>query len=507
MPSKLQREEQTNFRGGLNNVAGTRGVGRNQLRAASNIYIEPDALYRRPGCQRLTTASTAFISITGWVGDPNPSTPDVEVVGITSAGAVHVANISGGAITPPLTFSNVGSITSFLGFTANFARMYDAAGRPALYIGTPTASTPRRLTKWVSQTATLTSIVLPAAPVAADRVFTHNQRLFGIGSLNNAGADYLHYSGLNNGDTLGDTANGGGSVRVDTSGGYIAGCLSIGASLFILHRNGITRFTGWSSDDIQLETQTVTSNSGIGFAKDAMYISLGNVGYALADNGYVYEIVEDGGLRITNPDYLLPNGVSDLWAGVATDRAARKLIWFEYGSLDIHIYNLETNAWSNGTLAIGSQTLSGASNVLTYTDEPPIVFAGSTTCYLYAPSTAHLDDVLADGTSGTEVSATIKPRIYYGRTPTSQKSVRWMYLYTTDQNSAIVPTIAVNGVSYQTDRSNFGTRRFSPATANSIGGVAPSYDIQITWNSNNGVSDPLGIIGCGLDFFEYAERM
>src|SRR5690606_32348517 len=81
-------------------------------------------------------------------------------------------------------------------------------------------------------------------------------------------------------------ANGGGSARVRTFGiSEITGLQVLGSSLLIFHRDGISRFTGWSQDDIDIDAGAEGITQDVGTISPASIVVVENYCYFLTDRG------------------------------------------------------------------------------------------------------------------------------------------------------------------------------------------------------------------------------
>lgn len=194
---------------------------------------------------------------------------------------------------------------------------------------------------------TITEEIGTASVTGLNQIWVYNQRLFGCkgdqmvgGTATAAGAasQILYYSGLNNGDTIGAAASGGGSAAIRTYGGQnIVGGFALGASNFILHENAISVFRGTTFDDINIAAgaQGVSPNIGYPLA----WKTIGGVGYVLTMSG-LYIATEGGFAPAGTPQY--PDPIAQLLLDIPTtvsselrasspwfilDNARRREVW------------------------------------------------------------------------------------------------------------------------------------------------------------------------------------
>ena len=95
--------------------------------------------------------------------------------------------------------------------------------------------------------ASTVTTVASVGGVTYVKFVVYNQRLLGI----TGNSQRIYWSDFNNGDTIGDSANGGGFADLRQPNlGTISDIVVVGDTLYMLHTNGVSTFTGWSFDDI-----------------------------------------------------------------------------------------------------------------------------------------------------------------------------------------------------------------------------------------------------------------
>lgn len=513
MPKKRWYDGQSDWSGGANSVDDSRQIGPTQFVTGSNLLIDAQGgLFKRKGFQRIASSfpSGTCVGCTAWVRE-NGTTEFVACY--ASAGTTTVYQSP--STTIPMTLTNVGTFTA-ADSEITFARLTDGAGNPALYMADVNNEifAVNEYYKWVPATSTVTTIT-PVVTIRPSMLLVHNQRLFAV-AIGAAGgrADRLYWSGLNNGDTLGDTANGGGNARIETAGGAIVDMMSVGASLIILHSNGISRFTGWSSDDIAVSTQTVTSGSGIGFSKWRACISLGNVGYALADNGYVYRIDEAGNFEPVNLHHPLNVAIANpgYYIGVFNDRVRSTLTWVRGvgGNIGSSVptaynFNYHTGGWTTTNLSSGlgsSETLGGLSNGVRFLGEPLMYLHAASKIWQYGNQ--NKDDLLSDGTGGTAVTVLLQTRKFMSKSKIlGIKALRFLYLEYRDAFPAS-PTVQVNASAALSQKAGASDTTIAYHVSDS----GPSNGFQVTLTDANldAIVTDNHISSIVLEGFEYGER-
>jgi hypothetical protein len=320
----------------------------------------------------------------------------------------------------------------------------------------------------------------------------------------------LYYSGLNNGDSLGDPAGGGGIITLPVGEGMITGLLPVGSSLFIFHTRGIFRFSGFTADDMSVTALSTAQTGGVvGIqAVYPSYISLGNVGYFPGDNGYLHSIDEAGNVSIINPNgpFLYDvNGVKVVngYGSAIYDRHRDTIVWLAGSTPDGIMYNVLTKTVTTHQINTGAG-YNGTANpvynlhidfLLLCVGQNPCVYGGLNSANAYNTK----DDLLADGTGGTEVVMTVTTRSFVFGKPLSMKAFK--YLYITYKTQVQNPTgVTVNTVSCILDRGIGSTYRFG-----GVGTIVPNTDFNISF-SESSIAGTERITAVAMDVYEYGDR-
>lgn len=208
-------------------------------------------------------------------------------VTVTETPEVFWATVSsGGAITLPVSLGVIPALgTDYTppGTAAmkgiSFAPFRDGAGE-ALYICTGT--------KVGGQLAKVTAaLVLTGAiglPLALSKIWVYNQRLYGVNW-----ADVfpkLYWSAINNGDSIGDVATGGGSaiIRTGVSGNLVGGS-ALGETNVLFHSNGFSKFQGLTQDDIDIQGGTTGHTPEIGPFNGYSWVTVDTEVWMLSNKG------------------------------------------------------------------------------------------------------------------------------------------------------------------------------------------------------------------------------
>ncbi len=177
----------------------------------------------------------------------------------------------------------------------------------------------------------------------------YNRRLYG--SCDSGNPQRVYWSALDDGDSLGIGGSGGGSVDVYTGTRTpITGIAVVGSSLLIFHRDSISRFTGWTQDDFQVDPRGVSSTVGCKNKRTICQIGatqvafLGNDGIYLSDGNSVSKISDP--LQTYLGRQLLG---SFPFTVVMAHHPRYHELWVSVPGEDtngIFAYNLDTGAWS-----------------------------------------------------------------------------------------------------------------------------------------------------------------
>jgi hypothetical protein len=250
MPRTVVRDGQfAGFAGGLNRTADPFALANNQIRVAENVrvsrfggLIKRDGSYLYPAGSPPTTATAP----SGFTCHPAAG---VSYAIMANNGVTYTTDLQTQG-----TWVNEGLALS-ASVSASYAQFLDGTGAETVYIADGGL-----LNKWVIGTGTPTANIASTPSCTVLKV--HNQRLWGIGD--STAPDSLFYSALNNGDTLGIGASGGGQIIVRTFGdSKILALASHRESLYIFHDRGISRLTGFGQDDTTVTPEGVSGTEGV----------------------------------------------------------------------------------------------------------------------------------------------------------------------------------------------------------------------------------------------------
>jgi hypothetical protein len=239
----------------------------------------------------------------------------------------------------------------------------DAAGE-ALYIAT---GVPGAALRKYTVGGGITTLTSPVNPYLGMRILcTHNLRLFAASpsGIGDTPASVLHYSALENGDTVGNAGAGGGSVVVRSfNATEITALASVGPSLLIFFRRGIFRFTGWSQDDISIDDGITGLSATVGCVNHASVVVQDNTAFFLSEEGFFACGSSGNPIEIGAPiNPILRQYEGKIRAVAAGYPAYRLIVWQVYSEsgstyLGTFVYHLDTRGWTQWTGAFGSNAI------------------------------------------------------------------------------------------------------------------------------------------------------
>lgn len=274
--------------------------------------------------------------------------------------------------------------------------------------------------------AVLTAAIA-GAPAATDFALYKN-RGFAI-----EGTKTLHFSKIND-PTLWGVANLGGSADVETyDSEALAGIIVVGSSLLLFKEDSIARFTGVDTDDIQIDTETEGVSAEVGLIALHTLVRVDEVAFFLSDRG-PYIATEAGiqakGLKVQK-EFDFAN--KEKWAdAVAVHNRFRREVELsipagaETTNLTTWVWNYRTDSWSGPFIRAGSGLCTAARYERSDGTESAI-YGGydGFVRELDAPAAIGAkDDVLRNGTGGTNIELDAELPVILGDDPRVVKSLR-----------------------------------------------------------------------------------
>jgi hypothetical protein len=402
------RDRQEGFAGGLNTTSDDAQLANNECREAQNVRLSTrGAAEKRGGTQRVLAAALPAGVLGGVAWRQTSAVQELVIAG----GKLYT-----GALTVPMTLTDRGGTFSttvnptfapFKGPTSE--GMYIADGGPLNFWDGTT------LTENITNTPAVESIV------------AWGPRLFAFKG------DTVYWSDTKNGingHTLGALA-GGGQAIVRTYGGQelIAGA-PLKNSLLMFHRQAISRFTGATQDDINIEAGTNGISGDVGTVGKRSIIGVENAVYFLSDRG-VFAATETDVTPISSPlDKTLAGLTKTDWARLTAvhARASDEIRWMVPG-VGVYVYNYRTRGWS-GPWDTAYATVTALWDT-TDDNGRNVVLAGRSDGHILwcDRDSRWVDDVASDGTGGTNYTWRVKMRRLFGGDYTAYKSWRTAFVY------------------------------------------------------------------------------
>lgn len=416
MTRQIVTDAQPRMDGGLNSISDDSVLAENQVRTSLNGRLTDfGAITKRGGSRRVSAALGGSPVRNGYTWRLLGGTPQILAI---SGGTLYTTNWG----TFPWTWTaQTGTLDA--NATPTLAKFRDG-GSDVVYIADG-----GQLNKWNGTTLT-TNI---AGTVGAKRITVHNQRLWSCGC--GVAPDSIFYSSLNNGDTLGNASAGGGEIIVRTFGDQNVVALdSVGTSLIIYHRKGVSRLTGFGQDDIFVAPAGITADTGL-IAPYSPVVADG-IGYFVSERG-LYAVTESAAAPVStpaSPDPLLPIiralSTSD-FDNIRTEvnRATREL-WITIPGFGCFVYHTILRSWSGpwDTGWVDPQTVSMWESI----DDnglPVVLRADSDGFVLLCDAPGiNVDNAAADGTGGSAFRFSVQFRRMYFGDQALAKAFRFGYL-------------------------------------------------------------------------------
>lgn len=330
-------DSQESFVGGESKRAGTNVAPLDQCAAITNMRVVREGeLAKRPGLRSVGSLASAQRLFASRINSGSAVAGTENIFGLDSAGAYSIGHFDNPlSSVPTFTVTTTGALGTAVTNGVTAADFRDATDQVS-YIGVSSA---HGLIKWAPLTGAITEGIASAKVTGLSHVWVYNQRLFGckgrlplasIGSV--ARTPTLYYSGLNNGDTMADTANGGGSATIRAYGAAtnIVGGFALGGSMYILHEGAISVFRGTTFDDINIQAGAYGVAPNIGFPLAWQVID--QVAYIATSEG-LFILTEGGGIRSAGtPEH--PDPLAALLRSLPVDYTRLLLLGSEWFVLD-----------------------------------------------------------------------------------------------------------------------------------------------------------------------------
>lgn len=304
-----------------------------------------------------------------------------------------------GTLGLPMAWSSVGT-SMIAGARAGMTNFLDGASARCLYVadGGP-------LNK-LTEAGTFTGNLAGTPDVLG--LCVYNRRLVGWTGQD----EFLYLSDLDNGDTLGIVGSGGIVARVRTfSNQQIVTAKPLGDTLMLYHVSGISRFTGYSIDDIDIDAGAQGVSGDTGTIAGRAILEIEGRHYFPAERGF-FGATPAGVQPIASPLETLLDGIdaSD-FSGIEAvhNRAKREAMWVLPGR-GAYIWQYRLNRWSGPWDGTVLETVTAAWETRDSQKRPAVLLGGDDGIvrWLDAPNTDPLDDVLSDNTGGDTIELEVQ---------------------------------------------------------------------------------------------------
>ena len=489
MPRNVVRDTQAGFAGGLNLTADPTQLQPGQVRSMENGRLTSyGGIQKRRGTRRISpSAVSAGVAVqNGFTWFRLTRTEVLAVLAGTLYTASFIPFVSseslltesldmltdedGAFLVTEASYSSFASQAGSLSAseTPDFAAFRSGSGE-CVYIADG-----GRLNRW-DGTTLVTDIASTPECVS---ITVYNQRLVGVTGQNQS----VFYSALNDGDTLGIGASGGGEAIIRTfSDQRTTAVATDGDTLYIFHEDGISRFTGYTQDDINISAAAAGVTGQVGTRSPFSVVQTVRGIFFLGNDGFY--VLRAGSLpqKISTPiDAMLRGLNGNQIAGVrgVHDTATASVRWM-IPALGVYAFNYELNAWlgpdtagylSPRTSSLWeSQNESGQYTVLRGDADGWVTLCDAPGIYL--------DDADQDGTGGSSFSLSVTCKRMYSGDPAGEKSLRNAYLVGDNKGSSgLTVSWSNDGVS----RSHAYTGTSQTLMPIPVSGRGSYFDVTIT---------------------------
>lgn len=416
MPKKKLEDTRYDFRGGRNTAVSQDLLNPNELLDSVNVRLVSTTagvvggVQKRKGTKRVHASSIGggnpITAITQWDG------PSGKQLVALSNGKLHYRDAGGGDTgaftadgTAPFSTTAVQAMAAFRGSAASAALR--------LYVGDST-----NFARWSG--TTLTDLTTAGGALDdADLLVAYHTRLFA-----HRATTLKHVSWSKVGDAESFAATGlqtdaGTAMAAVLNGESIVAYEVVGSSLLIATDGGISRFTGYSTDDIRLQTDSEGLSSEVGVVGPLALKRVETVAAFLSKRG-PYIATETGiteiGTKVA-PDFVALAQAS-LSKAVVAYHKGRKEIWFAVsGASDsgnnktIYVYSLALQAWS-GPFTVNFN-ITSMTGYVRPSDSSDTIVAGCSDGFVRDLDIGLKDDVLSDGSAGSNFALLIEPAPHF----------------------------------------------------------------------------------------------
>lgn len=409
--TRVVKDGQSRFDGGLNISADASQLAPNQVRRADNARLTVfGGIVKRGGSQNLHASA---------IGSGNPVRGGFSWIkddGTQQLLAVSNARLHYGTYGLPMTWTQVASPTiASAAVYPSFAAFRDASAE-VVYIADG-----GKLLKWDGATLARSSTT-----PSVSRIWVYNQRLYGV-----AGSDAILYaSGLNDGDDLGVTSGEGVAAPIRTFGeSSLVNGVAVGAANVLAHLGGLSRWQGVTQADVNIQAGTLGISPDVGSIVPGSLVATETQAFFLSDRGF-YATDGYNVRRISqtlDPDILALFTLSANLTAVH-HRFNREVLWY-LPDTGFYAYNYSLDAWTGPWNAGYISPITTSAWKAIDSDRTPIVLVGGATGFVKQMDYPGIrkDNVLSAGTGGTTITEVVQLRRMFFGNFASDKALRFLY--------------------------------------------------------------------------------
>jgi hypothetical protein len=402
------RDRQEGFAGGLNTTSDDAQLRANECREAKNTRLSTrGAAEKRGGTQHVLATPLAAPILGGVAWKRTSSVQEL----LVSGGKLYT-----GSLTIPMTLTDRGGTLSTT--VAPMFAPFKGPTAEGMYIADGGS-----LNFWDGSTFTENIANTPNVEAIA----AWGPRLFAVKD------DTIYWSSTTagiNGHTLGALA-GGGQAIVRTYGGQELITLApLKNSLLLFHRQAISRFTGATTEDINIEAGTNGISGDVGTVGKRSVIGVENVVYFLSDRG-VFAATELAVQSVSSPlERTLAELTKTDWAMVTAThaRSFNEIRWMIPG-VGVYVYNYRTEGWS-GPWDTGYANVTALWDTVDDQGRNVVMAGRQDGNVLWCDRASRwLDNVATNGSGGDEYTWRVTMRRLFAGDYTAYKSWRMAYVY------------------------------------------------------------------------------
>lgn len=273
---------------------------------------------------------------------------------------------------------------------------------------------------------------------AASNIISYHTRMFAMSaspSLPGLTPKTIYWSKIGDATafTPGDKSQGGSAVTDFLTGQQLVALEVIGSSLLMTTNDSVMRFTGHASDDIVISQDTEGISAEVGAVGPQALKRYENVAAMYSERG-PYAVTETFAQPMgeqLNPDWTALDQANLSKISVEYNRSRKELYFAVPGASDggspktLFVQSVRLQAWQ------GPWTYPFTINCMckyVEADGSFNVLAGSNDGFVRLMDVGKLDDVLYDGTGGSNITMTVELPVLHFGSPGLKKALKWMLL-------------------------------------------------------------------------------